>query len=101
MRILHLLLLGLSATCAPSLHAQTGGLDQPEPVGKYLNGALPSGTPRPSTGSWTLTNAFPNLTFIDPVEMLPVPFSNRLMVVEKAGGWLSLTMMKMRPPKRS
>lgn len=30
-------------------------------------------------------NAFPSLTFIDPVQMLPVPFSNRLVVLEKAG----------------
>lgn len=65
--------------------AQTGGLDQAEAIGKFLNGSLPPEQPRPSTGSWTLTNAFPNLTFIDPVEMQPVPFSNRLMVVEKAG----------------
>ncbi|MDF1859042.1 MAG: hypothetical protein P1U87_02440 [Verrucomicrobiales bacterium] len=85
MRIHHLLLLGLSMTSVTSLHAQTGGLDQAEAIGNYLNGALPSETPRPSSGSWTLTNAFPNLTVIDPVEMLPVPFSNRLMVVEKSG----------------
>lgn len=66
-------------------HAQTGGLDAAEPIGKFLNGALPPETPRPATGSYQLVNAFPALTFIDPVQMIPVPFSNRLMVVEKAG----------------
>ncbi len=30
-------------------------------------------------------NAFPGLTFIDPVQMPPVPYSNRLLVLEKAG----------------
>ncbi len=67
--------------------AQTGagGLDTAEAIGKYLNGALPSETPRPATGSYRLVNAFPSLTFIDPVQMLPVPLSNRLLVVEKAG----------------
>lgn len=63
----------------------TGGLDSAEAIGKYLNGALPSETPRPATGSYRLVNAFPALTFIDPVQMLPVPLSNRLLVVEKAG----------------
>lgn len=62
-----------------------GGLDRAEAIGPFLDGALPPRTPRPSTGSWSLVNAFPNLTFIDPVQMLPVPFSNRLMVVEKSG----------------
>ncbi len=68
------------------LQAQSGGgLDRAEAIGPYLNGTLPKKTPRPSTGSWKLVNAFPNLTFIDPVQMLPVPFSNRLLVLEKAG----------------
>ncbi|MBL9153438.1 MAG: PQQ-dependent sugar dehydrogenase [Verrucomicrobiales bacterium] len=66
-------------------HSQTGGLNSAQPIGKFLNGALPPEKPRPSTGSWRLVNAFPSLTFIDPVQMLPVPFSDRLMVVEKAG----------------
>lgn len=76
----------LAFLLASPLSAQTtGGLDRAEAVGAFLNGALPNRTPRPSTGSWRLVNAFPNLTFIDPVQMVPVPFSNRLMVVEKAG----------------
>ncbi|MCB1230697.1 MAG: PQQ-dependent sugar dehydrogenase [Verrucomicrobiae bacterium] len=76
-----LILLGVTG----SVMAQVGGLDAAEPIGRYLNGVLPSETPRPASGSYRLVNAFPALTFIDPVQMLPVPFSNRLMVVEKAG----------------
>lgn len=68
-----------------SVSGQTGGLDQAEPIGPYLDGALPSATPRPATGDWTLVNAFPNLTFIDPVQMIPVPGTNELLVVEKNG----------------
>jgi len=70
----------------PSLFAQgPGGLDRAEAVGPFLNGTLPSRAPRPSTGSWRLVNAYPGLTFIDPIEMRPVPFSNRILVAEKAG----------------
>jgi uncharacterized repeat protein (TIGR03806 family) len=69
----------------PAVAFSQGGLDRAEAIGKFLNGALPVGTPRPASGSWQLVNAFPSLTFIDPVQMLPVPGSNRLMVVEKVG----------------
>src|SRR5690606_8302106 len=68
------------------LQAQSGGVvDRAQAIGPYLNGTLRKKTPRPSTGSWKLVNAFPNLTFIDPVQMHPVPVSNRLLVLEKAG----------------
>ncbi len=70
----------------PAAFAQTsGGLNQAEVIGPFLNGALPPRTPRPSTGSWKLVNAFPKLTFIDPVQMLPVPYSNRFLILEKNG----------------
>ena len=60
------------------------GLDRAEAIGPFLNGKLPSQTPV-SDGAWTLLPAFPNLTFIDPVQMLPVPGTNRMLVLEKAG----------------
>lgn len=83
------------ALFAPAIvSAQTGGLDQAEPIGRYLDGALPSETPRPGTGGWTLVNAFPNLTFIDPVQMIPVPETNQLLVVEKNG---RLTVFENNP----
>ncbi len=79
-------ILGLTMVFGGNAIAQgTGGLDRATAIEPFLNGALPRATPRPSTGSWRLVNAFPSLTFIDPAEMLPVPFSNRLLVVEKSG----------------
>lgn len=67
-----------------------GGLDQANPIAPFLNGALPSETPRPASGGWRLVNAFPQLTFWNPVQMLPVPYSNRLIVLEKNGRILTI-----------
>lgn len=67
-----------------------GGLDRASPIGPFLNGTLPVETPRPASGGWRLVNAFPRLTFWNPVQMLPVPFSNRLIVLEKNGGILTI-----------
>jgi len=78
-------LLTATSLCPLSVLAQTGGLDQAAPIGLYLDGALPSETPKSATGNWKLVNAFPNLTFIDPVQMIPVPGTNQLLVVEKSG----------------
>lgn len=86
MRFVILLVLLLTSVVTQKLTAQTlGGLNQATAVGPFLNGSLPPRTPRPSTGGWRLVNAFPGLTFIDPVQMIPVPYSNRLLVLEKAG----------------
>ncbi len=59
------------------------GLDSPAPIGPFLNGKLPSKSP--GLGEWQLVNAFPDLTFVDPVQMLPVPGTNQLAVAEKTG----------------
>lgn len=67
------------------LSALAGGLDVAAPIGPYLDGALPSRTPTASSGDWRLVRAFPNQTFVDPIELLPVPRSNLLMVGEKWG----------------
>lgn len=48
------------------------GLDAPQPVGAYLNGVFPTRTPGPS-GNWGIADAFPNLTFTDPVRMIKDP----------------------------
>ena len=86
MRVLKIFTLLLSIMPWGEVTAQdAAGLDRAVAIAPFLNGALPPRPPRPSTGSWRLVNAFPSLTFIDPVQMLPVPFSNRLMVVEKSG----------------
>ncbi|RYD48852.1 MAG: hypothetical protein EOP85_02740, partial [Verrucomicrobiaceae bacterium] len=60
-----LLMAGLPALAAP-------GLDAPQPVAAFLNGKLPTSTPGPS-GNWGLADAFPNLTFIDPVRIVKDP----------------------------
>ena len=63
------------------------GLDQNDPMQPYLNGVFPTATPNGGAGgaaSYTITNAFPNLTFIDPVKILNFP-NNQLMVVGKPG----------------
>lgn len=48
------------------------GLDAPAPVSPFLGNVFPTTTPGP-TGSWGITDAFPNLTFTDPVRMVKDP----------------------------
>lgn len=64
--------------------AFAGGLDAPEPVGAFFNGVFPQGEPGSVTG-WTTENAFPNLTFVDPLVMKEIPGTNELLVVGKSG----------------
>lgn len=68
--------------------AGAGGLDSAAPIGPYLDGVLPARAPTAASGSWELVNAFPNLVVVDPVQMIPVPHSNRLLVAEKWGALL-------------
>ncbi len=67
-----------------TVSGQQPGLDSAPPVAPFLNGVFPSQTPQ-ATGDWELVEAFPNLTIVNPLQMLPVPGSNRLMVAEKSG----------------
>ncbi|MEL6696853.1 MAG: PQQ-dependent sugar dehydrogenase [Bacteroidota bacterium] len=60
------------------------GLDAPAPVAAFVNGALPDGTP-PSISSWTVEEAFPNLTFIDPIQFIEIPTKNRFLMAGKSG----------------
>ncbi|MEZ4773171.1 MAG: discoidin domain-containing protein [Bacteroidia bacterium] len=60
------------------------GLDTPQAVGTYLNNLFPSQTPS-SSSSWTAVEAYPNLTFMDPVQLLEMPFSTKFMMVGKKG----------------
>lgn len=60
------------------------GLDQPEPVGAYFNGVFPNSPPGDPSG-WAVTNAFPNLTFTDPMMLAGIPGSSNLLVVGKNG----------------
>ncbi len=62
-----------------------GGLDVAGPIGGFLNGSLPPSTPRSSTGDWRIVDAFPSLAFNEPVQMIPMPRSNQLLIAEKEG----------------
>ncbi|MEM6628614.1 MAG: PQQ-dependent sugar dehydrogenase, partial [Bacteroidota bacterium] len=56
----------------------------PDSIDPYLNGIFPDQTPGPS-GSWEVVNAFPNLTFVDPVSILEVPGTTELLIAGKSG----------------
>jgi uncharacterized repeat protein (TIGR03806 family) len=71
-----------------SYHASARpGLDKPEAFGAFLNGAFPSKTPgsRVGSGAWSVQNAFPRLTFPEPVRIVEHPRANQLVVVSKTG----------------
>ncbi len=76
------LLAGVAALLFPTTLrvAAAPGLDAPQAVGAYLNGAFPTSTPGP-TGSWALADAFPNLTFTDPVRMVKDPLSTSFVYI--------------------
>ncbi|MEM9719190.1 MAG: PQQ-dependent sugar dehydrogenase, partial [Bacteroidota bacterium] len=72
-----------------SLFLQIGysqGVSIPSPVAPYLNGVFPEVTPSQGTGpiTYTAANAFPNLTFVDPVKILELP-GQKFMVIGKSG----------------
>ena len=54
------------------------------PMWPWLGNRLPATTPGSPSG-WAPVNAFPNLTFEDPVKMIPQPNSNRLWVICRQG----------------
>ncbi|MEM7657849.1 MAG: PQQ-dependent sugar dehydrogenase, partial [Bacteroidota bacterium] len=51
----------------------------------FLNGQFPDTTPGVATGNYTTEDAFPNLTFDQPIFLCQEPGSNRLFVGEKKG----------------
>ncbi|MCI4671343.1 MAG: PQQ-dependent sugar dehydrogenase [Bacteroidia bacterium] len=63
------------------------GLDNAVAVGPYLNGNLPE------TGgsSWDVVEAFPNLTFDDPLQIIEVTALNQFIVAGKYGQIWSIT----------
>lgn len=64
--------------------AQTPGLDAPQAVGPFFNGTFPQAAPGSSSG-WETVNAFPNLTFVDPLWLTEIPDTNQLLLVGKNG----------------
>jgi hypothetical protein len=80
--------LGCAFLCliaVPPAHAQLPGIDSPQPINAFLNGNLPANIPGVGSGNWEVVDAFPNLTFTDPVLLLPKPNSTNLFVVGKPG----------------
>ena len=79
-----------SVAFVPDLFNANSGLQQAEPMGPYLNGMFTADAPTPGGDSvtYTIENAFPNLTFIDPVKLLELP-SGEMTVFGKSGhGWV-------------
>lgn len=67
-----------------SARAQTSGLDAPSPIGGYLDGRMPTTSPGQPTG-WEVENAFPDLTFVDPLWLAEIPGTSQFLVVGKNG----------------
>jgi len=88
-RLLHLKRLCLLGAAlfygsASPVGAALPGLDAPQPVGPYFNGVFPSSAPGDPSG-WAVVNAFPNLTFTDPMMLAEIPGTANLLVVGKTG----------------
>jgi uncharacterized repeat protein (TIGR03806 family) len=64
------------------------GIESPTPIGAYLNGIFPDQTPGGSASAsvnYQVENAFPNLTFIDPVDMVELPGGKEFLVLGLQG----------------
>ena len=66
------------------MSAQPYGLDQPQPIGPYLNSVFPPKAPSASA-SWNVEVAFTNVSFDQPMFLLPYPGTNRLVMLHKPG----------------
>ncbi|MDW3649593.1 MAG: PQQ-dependent sugar dehydrogenase [Bacteroidia bacterium] len=60
------------------------GLDSPEPVGKFIDGALPSVKPG-GVAQWEVVDAFPNLSFTDPSFIVPTHDGSHYYIGERGG----------------
>lgn len=55
-----------------------------QPVTAYFNGVFPTKAPGSALG-WTTQNAFPKLTFVDPMWLTEIPGRSEMLVVGKSG----------------
>ena len=84
-----LIVLGTSVVLSTFCVAQPYGLDSREPIGPLLNNVLPGLPPGlVSSGGWTTVPAFPNLTFSNPVVLLPEPRTKHLFVPRRSDSFL-------------
>jgi len=70
--------------CLVSAVAQPYGLEQRPPFGAFVEGRLPEAAPVFS-GNWSAVVAFPNLTFLNPMGLVPMPGTSNLVVWEREG----------------
>jgi len=77
------LLFGVLFCWLASLQAQPYGLALRPTVGHFFDAKFPAAPP--SVSSWQAQVAFPNLTFDDPISIVPEPGTNRLFVCERQG----------------
>ncbi len=66
------------------IEAQTPGLTTRQPIGAYLNNAFPTTSPG-SGGAFTLEDAFPGVTFVDPIKMVQQPGTSFVWVICRQG----------------
>ncbi len=70
-------------------------------AGSYFNGVFPASEPGSATG-WKQVNAFPNLTFIDPLWITDLPGSSDKLVMVKGGQiWRFPNNPAVTPAQRS
>lgn len=82
-------LLGAFGTLSQPLSAQPPGLDAPVPFAAFHAGVFPATDPGTASGNWTYIDAFPSLSFPEPVRIVEHPRANKLAVVSKTGAiWL-------------
>ena len=76
-------MLMLAATFPPLVGP---GVKSPSPIAPYFNGIFPDLAPNSMGGNvtYSIENAFPNLTFTDPVDLIELP-NDKLMVIGKPG----------------
>ena len=80
-------LLILSTLILSNYRAVEGpGIVQVDTIGPYLNGLFPDEAPSNGSGtfSYSIENAYPNLTFVDPLDMEELP-NGKMMVIGKPG----------------
>lgn len=61
------------------------GIEEPAAVEPYFNGVFPDQSPTGAEDNWEVENAFPKLTFQDPMALLEVPGAQAYYVVGKDG----------------
>ena len=84
-RLLFLLIFFSGVAFVPYL-APPPGLTTPEPIGAFLNGNLPDKTPGDGSNiTWGVAPIYTNLTFQDPLMIVPHPTLNKIIVASRQG----------------